>query len=77
MFESPLIRIFAQDFISFSLQCQYIVESSACWKQVHLGTQLFISLTHNLNSTVPKIDPCGTPNFKYKIFEQRESVYTK
>ena len=77
MFASSLIRIFAQKFMSFALQCRYIFESSACWKQVHLGTQFFISLTHNLNSTAPKIDPCGTPNFKYRIFEQRESIYTK
>ena len=68
------MRIFAQDFISFHLKYRYIVESSAYWRQV---TQLFISMTHKLNNIGPKIDPCGTPNFKYKRFEQRESIHTK
>ena len=77
MFESSLVTIFAQDFISFALQCQYIVESSAYWRQVHLGTQFFISLTHKSNNTGPKSDSCGTPNFDYKRFEERESICTK
>ena len=77
MLESSLVRKFAQDFISFALQCRCIVESSACWRQVQLGTQFFISLTHKLNNTGPKIDHCGTPNFEYKRFEQRESICTK
>ena len=42
-----------------------------------MGTQFFISLTHKLNNTGPKIDPCGTPNFEYKRFEQHESISTK
>ena len=77
MFESSLVRMFAQKFLSFALQCQYIVESSAYWRQVHLETQFFISLTHKLNITGPKINPCSTPNFEYKRFEQRESICTK
>ena len=58
--------ISAQDFISFALQCRYIVESSAYWRQVQLGAQFVISVKHKLNNTDPKIDPCGTPNFEYK-----------
>ena len=77
MFESSLVRIFAQDFISFTFQCLYIVESSAYWRQVQVGTQFFISLTHKLNNTGPKIDPCVTPNFEYKRLEQDESICTK
>ena len=78
MFESSLVRIFSQDFfISFALQCRYVVESSAYWRQVHLGTQFFVSLTHKVNNTGPKIDTCGAPNSEYKKFEQREFICTK
>ena len=45
-FESSPVRI-----------CQCIVESSAYWSQVQLGTKSFISLMHDLNRTGPKIDP--------------------
>ena len=34
-------------------------------------------MTHKLNNAGSKIDPCGTPNFEYKRFEQRESIYPK
>ena len=60
MFENSLVRVFVQDFISFSSQCLFFVESSAYWRQVHLGIRLSISLTHKLNNSGPKIDPFGT-----------------
>ena len=77
MFESSLGRISGQEFVSFVLQCRYIVESSAYWSQVQLGTQFFISVTHKLNNTGPKIDPCGTPSSECKRCEKRESICTK
>ena len=56
MFESSLVRISAQDFISFALQCRCIVELTAYFRQVPLGTQFFMSVTHKLNSTGLKFD---------------------
>ena len=41
------------------------------------GNTIFTSVTHKVNNTGPKIDPCGTPNSEYKRFEQRESICTK
>ena len=41
------------------------------------GNTFFISLTHKLSNTGPKIGPCGAPNFEYKRFEHRESICTK
>ena len=69
MFESSLVGMLAQDFISFALQCRYIVESSAYWRQVQMGTKFFRSVTHKLNNAGPKIEPCGTQNFEHEMFE--------
>ena len=77
MFKSSLVRKFPQYRISFAFQCRYIIESSAYWRQVQLLTQFFISMTHKLNNTGPKIYHCGTPNFEYKKFEWRESICRK
>ena len=42
-----------------------------------LGTQFSLPLTHKLNDAGSNTDPCGTPNFEYKRFEQRESICTR
>ena len=45
MFESSLVRISAQHFISFAFAVSTFVESSEYWRQVQLGTQFFTSMT--------------------------------
>ena len=50
------------------------MESSAYWVHLLPFNILFISATHKLKRTGPRIDPCGTPKFIYKMLEMFESI---
>ena len=53
------------------------MESFAYWIHLLPFNILFISATHKLKRTGPRIDPCGTPKFVYKMLEMFESICTK
>ena len=61
----------------FYFAATMIVESSAYWIHLLPFNMLFISATHKLKRTGPRIDPCGTPKFVYKMLEMLESICTK
>ena len=53
------------------------VGSSAYWIHLLPFNILFISATHKLKRTGPRIDPSGTPKFVYKMLEMFEEICTK